>query len=104
MGTTLLQIRVDNSLKEEASKIFEEIGIDTPTAIRMFLKRSVIEKGIPFSVILPSDKNVKTQDIIDIEPVDKQQIFERLCREVHAISDLDYDEELSKYREGRYGG
>ena len=53
MATSLLQIRVDDNLKDEAAVIFENLGIDTSTAIRMFLKRSVQVRGIPFSMILP---------------------------------------------------
>lgn len=53
MATSLLQIRVDNSLKDSASEIFERLGIDTSTAVRMFLKRAVIENGIPFRMTLP---------------------------------------------------
>ena len=52
MANSLVQIRVDDQLKEDVTNIYEELGIDLPTAIRMFLKRSVQEKGIPFSMKL----------------------------------------------------
>ena len=44
----LLQIRVDEELKNQANAVYNEIGIDLSTAIRMFLKKSVLEGGIPF--------------------------------------------------------
>ena len=44
----LLQIRVDEELKNQANAIYKEIGIDLSTAVRMFLKKSVLEGGIPF--------------------------------------------------------
>jgi len=53
MSTSLLQVRVDDSLKDEASQVFERLGIDTSTAVRMFLKRAVMENGIPFRMTLP---------------------------------------------------
>ena len=53
MASSLLQIRVDDALKDEASRVFENLGIDTSTAVRMFLKRSVMENGIPFRMTLP---------------------------------------------------
>jgi DNA-damage-inducible protein J len=56
MSTSLLQVRVEDSLKDEANKIFEGLGIDMSTAVRIFLKRSVVENGIPFKMTLP--KNV----------------------------------------------
>lgn len=48
----VLQVRVDDDLKNQASVIFNELGIDLSTAIRMFLKRTVLEKGIPFGTKL----------------------------------------------------
>jgi len=53
MATSLLQVRVDDSLKEDAAQVFERLGIDTSTAVRMFLKRAVMENGIPFRMTLP---------------------------------------------------
>jgi DNA-damage-inducible protein J len=53
MATSLLQVRVDDTLKDDAAQVFEQLGIDTSTAVRMFLKRSVMENGIPFRMTLP---------------------------------------------------
>lgn len=44
----LLQIRVDEELKNQANAVYNKIGIDLSTAVRMFLKKSVLEGGIPF--------------------------------------------------------
>lgn len=55
MATTLLQVRIEETLKDQASKVFESLGIDTSTAVRMFLKRAVMENGIPFRMTLPRD-------------------------------------------------
>lgn len=35
---TVLQIRLDEDLKNQASKLFEELGMDIPTAIRIFTR------------------------------------------------------------------
>ena len=53
MATSLLQVRVEDSLKDQAAVVFENLGIDTSTAVRMFLKRAVMENGIPFKMTLP---------------------------------------------------
>ena len=44
----LLQVRIDDRLKNQSNEILEEIGIDLSTAIRMFLKKVVYERGLPF--------------------------------------------------------
>ena len=58
MATSLIQVRIDNDLKTKANQIFSDLGLDISSAIRMFLKRSVLENGIPFSMVLPLDQNI----------------------------------------------
>ena len=45
-----IQVRVDDQLKESADVLFSSLGLDTSTAIRMFLVASMEAGGIPFSV------------------------------------------------------
>lgn len=47
---TMLQVRIDEDLKREATMVYEQLGIDLSTAIRMFLKKSVMVNGIPFEM------------------------------------------------------
>lgn len=51
----IVQFRVDDDLKMKASSVYEKLGIDLSSAIRMFLKRSVMINGIPFSMVLDSE-------------------------------------------------
>ena len=48
----VLQVRVDDELKNQASAIFEQMGLDLSTAVRMFLKRTVAVEGFPFEMML----------------------------------------------------
>jgi len=53
MATTTkssVQVRLDESLKKEAEIVFENLGVDAPTAIRMFFKRVVATRSIPFAL------------------------------------------------------
>lgn len=49
MNTTV-QFRVDSKVKKDASKIFESLGLDMSSGIKMFLNKVVHYKGIPFSL------------------------------------------------------
>ena len=51
----IVQFRVDDNLKLQASSIYEKLGIDLSSALRMFLKRSVMVNGIPFTMVLDED-------------------------------------------------
>lgn len=48
MSQVLVQVRVDRDLKEQTASIYDAIGLDLPTAIRMFFKKSVMVGGLPF--------------------------------------------------------
>lgn len=48
MSQILVQVRVDRDLKEQTASIYDAIGLDLPTAIRMFFKKSVMVGGLPF--------------------------------------------------------
>lgn len=45
-----LQIRVDDVLKKQADALFSSLGLDTSTAIRIFLNAAIENEGIPFLV------------------------------------------------------
>jgi len=55
MSSSVFQMRLDDELKGEAAAIYEKLGLDLPTAIRMFLKRTILDNGIPFSMTLPKE-------------------------------------------------
>jgi DNA-damage-inducible protein J len=43
-----LQVRMERSLKEEAEEVFEEMGLDTTTAVRIFFTKVARTRSIPF--------------------------------------------------------
>ena len=54
-----IAVRVDDDLKKEATAIFNELGLDMTTAVKLFLKQSVLTRSIPFEVKLDVDDDVK---------------------------------------------
>ena len=47
-------VRIDPELKEESSRILDEIGIAFPDAIRLFLKQVVNRGGLPIELKTPN--------------------------------------------------
>ena len=47
-ASTSLQVRLDPNLRNEAQAILDGLGIDISSAVRMFLRQVVVERGIPF--------------------------------------------------------
>ncbi|MEE0352897.1 MAG: type II toxin-antitoxin system RelB/DinJ family antitoxin [Treponema sp.] len=94
MASTLVQIRVDEDLKNEATSIFEQLGLDLPTAFRIFLKKSVEERGIPFSMRVNSEKKALKQANNILKMANKEA-------KKNKIQNLTLDEinaEISAYR------
>ena len=88
MSTSLLQVRVEDSLKDEAARVFESLGIDTSTAVRMFLKRAVMDNGIPFRMTLPkepyrADRGVRAMQEIS-ESATKKGVADMSLDEINA--------------------
>lgn len=62
--TTTLQIRIDEELKQQATKVYDTLGMDLSTAIRIFLKRSVAINGMPFNLVI-DDVGLKAMQSMD---------------------------------------
>ena len=45
-----IQVRVDDAVKREVDSLFSSLGLDTSTAVRMFLSAALENDGIPFIV------------------------------------------------------
>lgn len=48
--TTSINVNVPIEVKEEASSLFNSLGLNMSTAINLFLKKAIYERGIPFEV------------------------------------------------------
>ena len=50
METVNVTVRMERQTRDDAARLFSELGISTTQAISMFLKQAVREQGIPFEV------------------------------------------------------
>ncbi|MBQ0067111.1 MAG: type II toxin-antitoxin system RelB/DinJ family antitoxin [Phascolarctobacterium sp.] len=50
MNTALVQFRCDADLKNKTTALYESLGLDLPSAFRLFMKRSLQVHGLPFPV------------------------------------------------------
>ena len=49
MASTI-QVRVDDDIKTKADMLFKDLGMDTTTAIRIFLVQAIAYDGFPFEI------------------------------------------------------
>ena len=50
MTTINTSIKIYEETKREAQKLFKDLGLSLSTAINIFLKQAIREKGIPFYI------------------------------------------------------
>lgn len=79
----LIQFRADKALKQEVTEIYEKLGMDLPTAFRMFMAKSKIVKGLPFEATLPE----KT-----ITRAEAKNAFYELRRQAADVPEMTLDE------------
>jgi DNA-damage-inducible protein J len=62
-----LQIRLPQELREEADAVLGAIGIDMPTAVRLYLTKIIQTRSIPFTLeagpveVIPVDDATQTR-------------------------------------------
>ena len=49
-ATSNMNIRMDKEVKEQAQRIFAELGMDMTTAVNVFLRQAIRYNGFPFDV------------------------------------------------------
>lgn len=67
--TTTLNIRVNKDLKKQSEAILSLLGLNTSTAVNMFLNAVVRNNGIPFALTL--NPNNETKQVLDEVKVGK---------------------------------
>ena len=65
MATTMVHVRVDQKVKEEASETLAAMGISVSDAVRMMLVRVAAEKALPFDVRVPNAVTVRAMKAAD---------------------------------------
>lgn len=53
-------VKLDKEAKEEAKKVFKQLGISMGDAFNMFLHQVSLHKGIPFEIKVPNKETAKT--------------------------------------------
>lgn len=78
-----VRARLEPQLKNETELIFEELGISTTEAIRIFFKQVKLQRGLPFDLKIPNE--ITEEAILDAKTrknitsfEDSDELFEDL--------------------------
>ncbi len=74
MVSNNINIRTDKETKDEAERIFKELGLTMSTAINMFLRQVIRVQGIPFEIKLDTPNAETEEALLEYEAMkDKTQ-------------------------------
>jgi addiction module antitoxin, relB/dinJ family len=82
-------INIDDETKKEAQELFKDLGMNLTTAINIFLKQAIRERGLPFYVGQAKYKDEVYQAMKDAEQGknlskgynDVEEMFEDILRD-----------------------
>lgn len=69
--TTLINVNVDKQIKEDATSILKDLGLNMSTAINMFLTQVVKRNGIPFEIVNPTPSKQLLEALREVEDMKK---------------------------------
>ena len=58
--TEMIRVRIEPELKQEAEKIFSELGLSPTGAITLFYKQVALHQDLPFGVKIPNEETLET--------------------------------------------
>ena len=93
MATSLVQVRIDEDLKAKATAVYDNLGMDLSSAVRIFLKRSVMVNGVPFDMTLPkqdykAEKAVSAMEKLSTEALKNgtsNMSLDEINKEIYAV-------------------
>lgn len=97
MANSVLQIRIDDDLKNNAAEVFDSIGLDLSTAIRMFLNKSILINGLPFDINNKDSKKNKSNN----KTITNDYLNKFISREKPLYDKVSVDEYLKESRSDR---
>ena len=65
--TANIYARIEPDVKEQAESILSALGIPASSAITMFYKQIILQRGLPFDVKMPSVRPVDCTNLSDAE-------------------------------------
>lgn len=83
MKSAMIRARIEPELKNQAERLFEQLGLTMTDAIGLFFRRALSRQGLPFDVRLPNRTTIKTFKATDagknlIHAKDAKEMFKKL--------------------------
>ncbi len=85
MNTAKINVNTDAETKEQATKLLHEMGLDMTTAINIYLKRIILEKGIPFEVSVKAPNPVTLSAMEEVQRMEENPTVHKGYKDMAAL-------------------
>ena len=58
-SNTVVRVRIDGQIKEEAAAVLDAMGLTVSDAFRMLLTRIAKERALPFEPLVPNEETIQ---------------------------------------------
>lgn len=89
MATVPTQVRIEKKLKEQATELFAQLGMDMSSAMNIFLRQCVLRGGLPFSVEIPQYKPEVMEAMDEAKKISKDPKTKRYSSFSEVLEELD---------------
>lgn len=84
MSTAMLHIRIDETLKAQATDTLAAMGLSVSDAVRLLLTRIVAEQALPFAVKVPNAETLAAMRELEAGQGVRFESVEALMSDLHA--------------------
>jgi DNA-damage-inducible protein J len=88
-NTSNVSFRIDTDVKNQADRLFAELGLNMTTAFNIFLRQSVREGSIPFNITVNVPNDVTAAAMLEAQRLAKDPNTRRFHSVEELFEDLD---------------
>lgn len=97
MGRTFLQVRTDESDKEQVNTILEGLGTNISSVVNMLLKQIILTKSIPFEVKMPQTYT-NDEKLSEIQATMSMEKMQLTSEDIQLLKEYQLSEDKDKIR------
>lgn len=103
MGRTFLQVRTDESDKEQVNTILEGLGTNISSVVNMLLKQIILTKSIPFEVKMPQTYT-NDEKLSEIQATMSMENMQLTSEDIRLLKEYQLSEDKDKIRKQLLAG
>lgn len=87
-NTSNVSFRIDTDIKNQADKLFAELGLNMTTAFNIFLRQAIREGCIPFNITINTPNAVTVAALLEAERIANDPSVKRYSDIDEALREL----------------